>query len=141
MTLQEDRQNEANPDIVVHGRGSSGDDLDHAIVKLLEVDGRKSFSEIAQGHSPQEVETRLGKEASVVYMPWVAGRYGLIVEIEYDWEEHLLAFLKAEMHAAGDLAEIGVMPGLKSFKNQFPLKRNWAASEGNNDQRAQGRNG
>ncbi|MBI6630850.1 Lrp/AsnC family transcriptional regulator [Pontibaca salina] len=173
MAWRRERQTEASLDTARDGRRPTGDDLDYAIVKLLEVDGRKAFSEIAhelnvsegtirnrvgrmkeagvlrivaiadpaateyqtsvmlglkvaQGHTPQQVAARLEKEAFVVYILWVAGRFDLVVEVVCDQQEHLLEFLEAEFHSAEDLAAIEVMPGLRNFKNQFLLKRIWA---------------
>lgn len=159
------------------GRRPSGDDLDNAIVKLLEPDGRRAFSEIAQkldvsegtvrnrvarmkeagvlrivaiadpaateyqtsvmlglkvapGRTPQQVATRLEEHAVVVYILWVTGRFDLMVEVVCEDQEQLLAFLENTIHAADDLDAIEVMPGLKNFKNQYLLKRNWPASGG-----------
>ena len=37
-----------------------------------------------------------------------------------------LSFLDNEIHGQEDIASIETMTGLKNFKNQFLLKRNWS---------------
>lgn len=80
---------------------------------------------VASGHTPEAVASRLGANQSVVYVLWVAGCYDLIVEIVSDDRESFLTFLEAEIHGAPDIAEVETMLGLKNFKNQFLLKRDW----------------
>lgn len=80
---------------------------------------------VASGHTPEEIADRLGKFPDVVYVLWVAGRYDLIVELVSDDRESLLSFLETQIHSAEDIAEADVMFGLKNFKNQFLLKRDW----------------
>ncbi len=174
--MQMGRPNDSNQTDERDGRRRAGDDLDYAIVKLLEVDGRRAYSEIAneldvsegtvrnrigrmkeagvlrivaiadpaatkyktsamlglkvaQGHTPEQVAARLASESAVVYILWVTGRFDLLVEVVCERQADLLEFLQAELHAAEDLASVEVMPGLKNFKNQFLLKRNWTASD------------
>lgn len=82
---------------------------------------------VASGFTPKAVADRLGAEQDVVYVLWVAGRFDLIVEIVSDDRDSFLAFLDKEIHGAADIAEVEVMFGLKNFKNQFLLKRDWEA--------------
>ncbi|MEE9588078.1 MAG: Lrp/AsnC family transcriptional regulator [Hyphomicrobiaceae bacterium] len=80
---------------------------------------------VASGHTPESVAKRLGADQSVVYVLWVAGRFDLIVEIVSDDRHSFLDFLEEQIHSATDIAEAEVMLGLKNFKNQFLLKRDW----------------
>ena len=159
-----------------HGIRSPGDGLNQKIIRMLEIDGRLPFSEIAQklevsegtirnrvsalrnnnmlrivamvdpvateyktdalvgitvasGTTPAQVAERLRDDARVVFVLWVAGRYDLIVEIVSDESDALQSFLETEIHAASDVASAEVMPGLKNFKNQFLLKRDWRAAD------------
>ena len=80
---------------------------------------------VAQGSTPAEVAARFEKDSRVVYILWVAGRFDLIVEIVSDDDDALKDFLESEIYSADDIADTEVMLGLKNFKNQFLLKRNW----------------
>lgn len=85
---------------------------------------------IASGHTAQEVADRLGADERVVYILWVAGRFDLMVEIVSDDRDRFLEFLETQIHGASDVAEAEVMLGLKNFKNQFLLKRDWEEPHG-----------
>ena len=80
---------------------------------------------VAPGIKPQQVADRLTTDSSVVFVLWVAGRYDLLVEVVSDDREALQEFLESQVHASNDIANVDVMLGLKNFKNQFLLKRNW----------------
>ncbi len=80
---------------------------------------------VAPGHTPEAVANRLGADQCVVYVLWVAGRYDLMVEVVSDDRECFLSFLETQIHGATDIAEAEIMLGLKNFKNQFLLKRDW----------------
>ncbi len=162
------------------GIRSPDDDLNKAIIRILEADGRAPFSEIAQklgvsegtirnrvgalrknnmlrivamtdpvakdyktdamiglkvatGATPSQVAARFENDARVVYILWVAGRFDLILEIVSDDADALKDFLETEIYSSPDIADAEVMLGLKNFKNQFLLKRNWRKeSEGSN---------
>ena len=80
---------------------------------------------ISSGTTPAEVAKRFEQDGRVVYVLWTAGRYDLIVEIVSDDADALQNFLTTEIYAAPDIADAEVMLGLKNFKNQFLLKRDW----------------
>lgn len=80
---------------------------------------------VASGHSPQEVAERLAASPDVVYILWLSGRFDLLIEVVTNDRDRLLDFLDAEIHSQPDIAESETMTGLKNFKNQFLLKRNW----------------
>lgn len=83
---------------------------------------------ISSGTTPAEVAKRFEQDSRVVYVLWTAGRYDLIVEIVSDDADALQNFLTTEIHSASDIAAAEVMLGLKNFKNQFLLKRDWRSS-------------
>ena len=85
---------------------------------------------IAPGHTPEDVAKRLGADQSVVYVLWVAGRYDLMVEVVSDDRESFLRFLETQIHGAADIADAEIMLGLRNFKNQFLLKREWEDRHG-----------
>ena len=85
---------------------------------------------IASGHTPEGVAKRLGANQNVVYVLWVAGRYDLMVEIVSDARESFLRFLETQIHGAADIADAEIMLGLRNFKNQFLLKREWEDRHG-----------
>jgi len=80
---------------------------------------------VAPGCNPPDVAERLGECPEVVYVLWVSGRYDLWVEVVGDDREAFLAFLGEHVHGQADIASVETMTGLKNFKNQFMLKRNW----------------
>ncbi len=83
----------------------------------------------AAGCGVEAVARRLAAHPCVVYVLQVAGRYELIVEIVNADRERFLAFLEREIYGATDIAEAEVMFGLRNFKNQFLLKRDWEDSD------------
>jgi Lrp/AsnC family transcriptional regulator for asnA, asnC and gidA len=85
---------------------------------------------VAPGHTPEAVAKRLGADQSVVYVLWVAGRYDLMVEVVSDDRESFLRFLETQIHGATDIADAEIMLGLRNFKNQFLLKREWGDRHG-----------
>lgn len=154
------------------GKSSRSDELNSAIIAMLQEDGRMAFSEIAQtlgvsegtirnrvasmkqagslrivamadpvaaeyksdamlgltvatGHSVQAVSERLAASSDVVYILWVSGRYDLLIEVVSNDREEFLSFLDREIYAQVDIASCETMVGLKNFKNQFLLKRDW----------------
>lgn len=80
---------------------------------------------VAAGTSPSAVAERLGRSPEVVYILWVSGRFDLLVEVVADERDALLGFLEAHVHNQPDIASVETMTGLKNFKNQFLLKREW----------------
>ena len=80
---------------------------------------------VAPGITPRSVAERLGALSSVVYILWVTGRFDLLVELICDDPDDLAGFLETHIHGVDDIADAEVMLGLKNFKNQFLLKRNW----------------
>lgn len=85
---------------------------------------------VAPGTTPKQVADRLELDPRVVFVLWVAGRYDLLIEVVSDDHEALQDFLESQIHGCDDIADVDVMLGLKNFKNQFLLKRNWRESEG-----------
>lgn len=81
---------------------------------------------ISPGHSPQGVAQRLGSLPDVVYILWVSGRFDLLIEVVSDDRDDFLMFLEEEIHNQPDISCVETMTGLKNFKNQFLLKRNWS---------------
>jgi len=80
---------------------------------------------VAPGHTPQAVAERLAGLSDVVYILWVSGRYDLLIEVVCANHDNFLSFLDREIHGRDDIASSETMSGLKNFKNQFLLKRNW----------------
>ncbi len=152
---------------------SPHDELNRAIIAMLQQDGRMAFAEIAQalgvsegtirnrvnsmkqagmlrivaiadpvaveyktdamlgikvapGATPQAVAERLSGLPDVVYILWVSGRFDLLVEVVSDDRDGFLEFLDSEIHGQADVAAVETMTGLKNYKNQFLLKRNWS---------------
>ena len=169
----------ANLDLPSENRGirSPSDELNSKIIAILEEDGRKACSEIAQtlgvsegtvrnrvsalreanmlrivaiadpvareyktdailgvkvapGVAPAAVANRFQDDPRVVFALWVAGSFDLILEIVSDDTDALQRFLEDEIHSATDIAHVDVMLGMKNFKNQFLLKRNWRPEHG-----------
>jgi Lrp/AsnC family transcriptional regulator, regulator for asnA, asnC and gidA len=81
---------------------------------------------VASGHSPQAVAERLAVSPDVVYILWVSGRFDLLIEVVTNDRDSFLDFLETDIHSQPDIAESETMSGLKNFKNQFLLKRNWS---------------
>ena len=152
---------------------SNKDKLNQAIIDLLQEDGRRPFSEIANelnvsegtirnrvagmkkagllrivaiadpvtaeyksdamlglkiapGHTIAAVSKRLAECADVIYILWVSGRYDLLIEIVSDDRNAFLEFLDDHIHSQSDISSSETMSGLKNFKNQFLLKKNWS---------------
>ncbi|WP_254055765.1 Lrp/AsnC family transcriptional regulator [Ruegeria sp. EL01] len=80
---------------------------------------------VAPGVTPKEVADRLNSVSSVVYILWVTGRFDLLIEIVCDEPDKMATFLEDHIHSCEDIADAEVMLGLKNFKNQFLLKRDW----------------
>ncbi|MGI9293384.1 MAG: Lrp/AsnC family transcriptional regulator [Pseudomonadales bacterium] len=80
---------------------------------------------VAPGHTVETVSERLAASSDVVYILWVSGRYDLLIEIVSNDRNGFLDFLNKEIHGQPDIASSETMAGLKNFKNQFLLKRNW----------------
>ncbi len=80
---------------------------------------------VASGHTPCDVASRLSGLIDVVYILWVSGRYDLLVEVVSDDKDGLFDFLEQQIHSQPDISSVDTMMGLKNFKNQFLLKRNW----------------
>ncbi|MCP4328298.1 MAG: Lrp/AsnC family transcriptional regulator [Alphaproteobacteria bacterium] len=85
---------------------------------------------VAPGHTAESVANRLSADHQVVYVLWVAGKYDLLVEVVSDDPESFLTFLETRIHSATDIVEAEVMLGLKNFKNQYLLKRDWEGGDG-----------
>lgn len=81
---------------------------------------------IAPGHTPQAVAERLSALPDVVYVLWVSGRFDLLIEVVSNDRDEFLEFLDTEIHGQPDVISSETMMGLKNFKNQFLLKRNWS---------------
>lgn len=88
---------------------------------------------VAPGTAPAEVAKRFENDPRVVFALWVAGRFDLLLEIVSDDADALQSFLESEIHSAKDIADVEVMLGMKNFKNQFLLKREWRRDNGNSD--------
>ena len=88
---------------------------------------------VAPGVAPSAVAERLQDDQRVVFALWVAGRFDLILEIVSDDADALQSFLEDEIHSSTDIAEVEVMLGMKNFKNQFLLKRDWRGGHGASD--------
>ena len=85
---------------------------------------------VAPGVAPSEVASRFQDDQRVVFALWVAGSFDLILEIVSDDADALQQFLEEEIHSATDIANVEVMLGMKNFKNQFLLKRDWRPDHG-----------
>lgn len=85
---------------------------------------------VAPGVSPASVANRFQDDPRVVFALWVAGSFDLILEIVSDDADALQGFLETEIHSATDIAHFEVMMGMKNFKNQFLLKRDWRPTHG-----------
>lgn len=154
------------------GLSSPLDDVNRQIIKMLQEDGRRTFSEmavvlnvsegtirnrvhsmresgqmriaaivdpgaveyttdamiclkVAPSSTPADVAGRLADYDEVVYILWVSGRFDLLVEVVSDEHDQLLEFLHEHIYGSHDIAEVETLMGLKNFKNQFLLKRNW----------------
>ncbi|MGI9390403.1 MAG: Lrp/AsnC family transcriptional regulator, partial [Boseongicola sp.] len=89
---------------------------------------------VASGATPSDVAARFENDSRVIFILWVAGRFDLIVEIVSDDADALKEFLETEVYSAADIADAEVMLGLKNFKNQFLLKRNWRRIDEQSDE-------
>lgn len=85
---------------------------------------------VAPGFAPAVVAGRFQDDQRVVFALWVAGSFDLILEIVSDDADALQNFLEDEIHTAADIAHVEVMMGMKNFKNQFLLKRDWKPGNG-----------
>jgi len=81
--------------------------------------------QVASDTTPAAVADRLGAYPEVVFVLWVSGRFDLLVEIVSDAHDEYLNFLESQIYNQADINSVEVMSGLKNFKNQFLLKRNW----------------
>jgi Lrp/AsnC family transcriptional regulator for asnA, asnC and gidA len=81
---------------------------------------------VASGYSVESVSQRLAASQDVVYILWVSGRFDLLVEIVSNDRQDFLDFLDQQIHSHPDINSSETMTGLKNFKNQFLLKRNWS---------------
>ncbi len=88
---------------------------------------------VAPGISPSQIAERFQDDQRVVYALWVTGRFDLILEIVSDAEDAVQKFLEEEIHSSKDIANVEVMLGMKNFKNQFLLKRDWRRHNGRRD--------
>lgn len=80
---------------------------------------------VSPGTDPDRVAERLKHLDEVVYVAWVSGRYDLLVELISSDEGSLVQLMSEHVHGRDDIASTEVMTGLKNYKNQFLLKRNW----------------
>jgi len=81
---------------------------------------------VAPGHTPAAVADRLGQCTNVVFISWVSGRFDLLVEVVSDTEDGLIEFMESFCYSDGGIASAEVMTGIKMFKNQFLLKRDFS---------------
>ena len=86
---------------------------------------------VASGVSPAQVAARVQDDPRVVFSLWVAGRFDLVLEIVSDDADALQRFLEDEIHSATDISDVEVLLGMRNFKNQFLLKRDWRRENGN----------
>ncbi len=80
---------------------------------------------VSAGFTPKDVAERLSSNPDIVYILWVSGRYDLLAEVVSDDHEGFLDFMEKEIHSRDDVLSVEIMNGLKNYKNQFLLKRNW----------------
>ena len=80
---------------------------------------------VAATASPQSVSERLASFPEVVFVLWVSGRFDLLVEIVSGADGDFLQFLNDQIYGQADIADVEVMSGLRNYKNQFLLKKNW----------------
>ncbi|MGH1542647.1 MAG: Lrp/AsnC family transcriptional regulator [Arenicella sp.] len=80
---------------------------------------------VASSATPESVCERLSQFNEVVYALWVSGRFDLLVEVASGGQDDFLTFLNEHIYGQPDIHSVEVMSGLKNFKNQFLLKRNW----------------
>jgi len=81
---------------------------------------------VAPGHTPASVAERLGECPNVVYMIWIGGRYDLLVEVVFESEDDLPSFMDTYCYSDPGIASVEIMIGIKMFKNQFLLKRDFS---------------
>ena len=80
---------------------------------------------VSSGSTPKDVAERLSANPDIVYILWVSGRYDLLAEVVSDDHDGFLEFMENEIHSQEDILSVEIMNGLKNYKNQFLLKRNW----------------
>ncbi len=85
---------------------------------------------VAPGHTPASVAERLGGCQNVVYILWVSGRFDLLVEVVFESEDGLTEFMDTFCYNDLGISSAEIMTGIKMFKNQFLLKRDFSV---NND--------
>ena len=83
----------------------------------------------ASGYTPQQIGDRLSEHEMVVFILWVGGRYDLIMEVVTDDQDEFQAFLEGNIYSFDDIAEVDLMIGLKTIKNQYLLKKHWGQSD------------
>jgi len=81
---------------------------------------------VAPGHTPSAVAKRLGECPNVVYMIWIGGRHDLLVEVVFENEDDLPTFMDTHCYSDPGIASVEIMVGIKMFKNQFLLKRDFS---------------
>jgi len=81
---------------------------------------------VAPGHTPASVADRLGECPNVVYILWVSGRFDLLIEVVFDAEDGLIDFMETFCYGDAAISSAEVMTGIKMFKNQFLLKRDFS---------------
>lgn len=78
---------------------------------------------VRPGTTPEAVARRLALCPEVVYILWVGGRFDLLVEVVFEHDDGLPAFLAKHCYGVDDIARVETMTGIAMFKNQFLLKR------------------
>lgn len=81
---------------------------------------------VAPGHTPASVAERVGKCPNVVYLVWIGGRYDLLIEVVFESDEELPVFMDTYCYSDPGIASVEIMIGIKMFKNQFLLKRDFS---------------
>jgi Lrp/AsnC family transcriptional regulator, regulator for asnA, asnC and gidA len=81
---------------------------------------------VAPGHTPASVAERVGECPNVVYSVWIGGRYDLLIEVVFEGDEELPIFMDTYCYSDPGIASVEIMMGIKMFKNQFLLKRDFS---------------